>query len=67
MGSSYREMVGSLMWIANQTWLDVANAVRPVAPFSHDPKQVRVKAARKIIPKLAERHGSFRSVVRKGQ
>ena len=36
---SYREMVGSLMWIANQT-PDTANAVRAVARFSHDPKAV---------------------------
>ena len=46
--ASYREMVGSLMWIANQTRPDIANAVRAVARFSHDPKEVHVKAARKI-------------------
>ena len=29
----YREMVGSVMWIANQTRSDIANAVRAVARF----------------------------------
>ena len=38
--ASYREMVGSLMWIANQTSLVIANAVRAVARFSYDPKEV---------------------------
>ena len=47
--ASYREMVGSLMWIANQTRPDIANPVRAVARFSHDPKEVHVKAVRKII------------------
>ena len=50
--ASFREMVGSLMWIANQTRPDIANAVRAVAGFSHDPKQVHVKAARKVIEYL---------------
>ena len=45
----YRKMVGSLMWIANQTRPDLAIAVKAVARFSHDPKEVHVKAARKII------------------
>ena len=48
----YREMVGSLMWIANQTRPDIANAVGAVARFSHDPKEVHVKAARKIVEYL---------------
>ena len=52
VGASYREMVGSLMWIANQTRPDIAIAVRAVARFSHDPKEVHVKAARKIIEHL---------------
>ena len=38
--ASSREMVGSLMWIANQTRPDIANAVRAVARFSHDLKAV---------------------------
>ena len=49
----HREMVGSLMWIANQTRPDIANAERAVATFSHDPKEVHVKAARKIIEYLS--------------
>ena len=53
--ASYREMVGTLMWIANQTRPDIVNAVRAVARFSHDLKEVpvRVKAARKIIEYLS--------------
>ena len=47
--ASYREMVGTLMWIANQTRPDIVNAVRAVARFLHDPKEVHIKAARKII------------------
>ena len=46
--ASYRQMVGSLMRNANQTRPGIANAVRAVARFSHDPKEVHVKAARKI-------------------
>ena len=49
----YREMVGSLMWIVNQTRPDMANAVRAVARFSRDPKEVHVEAARKIIEYLS--------------
>ena len=41
------------MWIANQTRPDTANAVRAVARVSHDPKEVHVKAARKIIEYLS--------------
>ena len=32
----FREVVGSLMWIANQTRPDISNAVRAVARHSHD-------------------------------
>ena len=51
--ASYHEMVGSLMWIASQTRPDIDNAVRAVARISHDPKEVHVKAARKIIEYLS--------------
>ena len=37
----------------NQTRPDIANAVRAVARFSHDPKEAPVKAARKIIEYLS--------------
>ena len=33
----FREIVGNLMWITSQTRLDIANAVRAIARFSHDP------------------------------
>ena len=45
----FREIVGSLMWIANQTRPDIANAVRAIARFSHDPKPIHYKAAQKIL------------------
>ena len=35
----FREVVGSLMWIANQTRPDISNAVRVVARHSHEPKK----------------------------
>ena len=45
----FREVVGSLTWIANQTRPDIANAVRAIARFSHDPKSIRYEAAQKIL------------------
>ena len=51
--ASYREMLGSLMRNATQTRPDIANAVRAVARFSHDPKEVHVKAASKMIEYLS--------------
>ena len=47
--ANFREIVGSLMRIANQMRPDISNAVRAIARFLHDPKKVHVKAARKII------------------
>ena len=47
-----RDIVGSLMWIANQTGPDIANAVRAIARFSHDPKPIHCKAAQKILEHL---------------
>ena len=46
-------MVRSLMRIANQTRPDIANTVRAVARFSHDPKEVCVETARKIMEYLS--------------
>lgn len=43
------EMVGSLMRISNQTRPGISNAVRAVARFSHSPKYIHVKAARKVV------------------
>ena len=51
--ASYRKMVGILMRIANQTRPDIGNVVRTVARFSHYPKEVHVKPARKIIEYLS--------------
>ena len=45
----FRDIVGSLMWIVNQTRADIANAVRATARFSHDPKPIHYKAAQKIL------------------
>ena len=49
----FRDTVGSLMWIVNQTRPDISNAVRAIARFSHDPKVVHVKAAREVLEYLS--------------
>ena len=49
MDASFREIERDLMWIAKQTRPDVYNAMRAIARFSHDPKEVHMKAARKVI------------------
>ena len=46
--ASFRDVVGSLLWIANQTRPDISNAVRAIAWFSHGPQEVHVKAYRKV-------------------
>ena len=48
----FREVVGCLMWIANQTRPDIANSVRAVARHSHEPKESHWKAAQKILEYL---------------
>ena len=53
MDANFREIVGSLMCIANQTRPDISNAVRAIAWFSHDPKGVHVKATRKVLEYLS--------------
>eukprot|EP00903_Cladosiphon_okamuranus_P006849 g6671.t1 len=50
----FREVVGSLMWIASQTRVDISNAVRAVARRSHEPKKSHWKAAQKILNYLLE-------------
>ena len=45
----FREIVGCLMWIANQTRPDIVNAVRAIARFLHDPKEAHYRAAHKIL------------------
>ena len=52
MDVSFHEIVGSLMWIANQTRPDIANEVRAIARFSHDLKPIHYKAAQKILEYL---------------
>lgn len=44
-----RDIVGSLMWVANQTRPDIANAIRAVANVSHEPKLTHYKVAKKIL------------------
>ena len=51
--ANFCEIVASLMWVANQTGPDIYNAVRAIAWFSHDRKDVHVKAARKILEYLS--------------
>ena len=51
-GWPFRELVGSLMWLANQTRPEISNAVRAVARFAHAPKQKQWKAARGIFEYL---------------
>ena len=41
----FREVVGCLMWVANGTKPDIANAVRAVPRHSHEPKKRDWKAA----------------------
>jgi len=48
----FRELVGSLMWLANQTRPDTSNAVRAVARFVHALKHKHWKAARGILEYL---------------
>ena len=50
----FREVVGSLMWIANQRRPDISNAVRAVARHSHEPEKSHWKAAQKILNYLLE-------------
>ena len=48
----FRELVGSLMWLSNQTRPDISNAVRSVARYAHAPKLKHWKAARGILEYL---------------
>ena len=48
----FREVVGSLMWLANQTRPDISNAVRAVARYAHAPKSVHWGAAVTILKYL---------------
>ena len=41
----FRELVGCLMWLANQTGPDIANAVRAVARYANKPREVQWRTA----------------------
>ena len=41
----FRELVGCLMWLANQTRPDIANAVRAVARYTNSPREIHRKTA----------------------
>ena len=41
----FRELVGCLMWLANQTRSDIANAVRAVARYTTRPREPRWRTA----------------------
>ena len=56
-GKPFREVVGSLLWIANQSRPDISNAVRAVARHSHAPKMKHWKAAVKVLKYLRETSG----------
>ena len=45
----YREAVGSLMWLANTTRPDFAQAVSAVAGHSHDPSDTHWKVVESIL------------------
>lgn len=45
----FRSLVGHLMWLVNQTRLDILNAVRAVARYSHAPKWVHWMASLHIL------------------
>ena len=53
----YLEVVGSLMWLANTTRPDIADAVRSVARNYRDPGISHWKAARKILSYIARTVG----------
>ena len=51
----YREGVGSLMWLSTMTRLDISNAVRAVARYSHNPTDKHWKA---VLKSMAYLHGT---------
>lgn len=50
----FREVVGRLMWIPNQTRPDIANGIRAVARYLRDPKECHYKTARKFLSNVYE-------------
>ncbi|CAB1100747.1 unnamed protein product [Ectocarpus sp. CCAP 1310/34] len=45
----FRELIGSLMWLATQTRPDIANAVRAVARYCASPKEIHWRAGLGIL------------------
>ena len=45
----FRELIGSLMWLATQTRPDIANAVRAVARYCAEPREIHWKTALGIL------------------
>ena len=45
----YREVVGSLLWVANTTRSDISNAVRDVARHAHSPSKTHWATVVKIV------------------
>ncbi|CAN0467301.1 unnamed protein product, partial [Discosporangium mesarthrocarpum] len=45
----FRELIGSLLWLANMTRPDVSNAVRALARYSHDPSGQHWTGALRIL------------------
>ena len=41
----FRELVGCLMWLANQTRPDIANAVRAVTTYANQPRELHWRTA----------------------
>lgn len=56
-GKPFREVVGSLMWIANQSHPDISNAVRAVVRHSPATKMKHWNAAVKVLKYLRETSG----------
>lgn len=48
----YREAVGSLMWVSVMSRPDIANSVREVARYSHNPSRSHWNAVRRILKYL---------------
>ena len=61
----FRAVIGSLMWIAIQTRVDIANAVRAVARYCASPKQIHWDAAIEILA-YARKTSDFRFSFQRG-
>ena len=55
VGANFPEIVGSPMWISKPTKSDISHAVRAIARFSNDPKDVHEKAGRNVLLHLSGR------------